>query len=318
MPKTRRRSSPSRPKRPATRKPTKKIVRKAVPKKAAKARRRKTTPQRSGKAARRPASKAKAGRTRKPPASQPAKTHPFARRTPVTPRPAGEGGEGEAWPMPPMAARPLRIVLFGASGNIGSRILHEALARGHRVTAAMRDPSKIGMQHPDLRAVRADATDPVSVAAVARGHDVVASAVSPAGVQPQMLAQAARSLMQGCRDAGVARLAVVGGAGSLEVAPGVKLLDTPEFPADWRPVGLAHWDALREFRVKGAGLDWTFVSPSARIAPGARTGKFRLGTDQLLVDPRGNSRISMEDYAVAFVDELEHGQNKGRRMTVGY
>jgi putative NADH-flavin reductase len=128
--------------------------------------------------------------------------------------------------------------------------------------------------------------------------------------------EAAKSLTTAARQTGK-RVVAVGGAGSLEVAPGQQLVDSPRFPPDWRPVALAHRDALGVFRKEG-GDAWTVISPAALLEPGQRTGSFRWGTDQLLSDKSGNSRISMEDYAVAFVDELESAKNQGKRITVGY
>jgi hypothetical protein len=127
---------------------------------------------------------------------------------------------------------------------------------------------------------------------------------------------AAKSLVTASRQSGK-RVVVVGGSGSLEVAPGMQLVDSPQFPAAWRPIALAHRDALQVFRDEG-GEGWTVISPAALIEPGQRTGRFRWGTDQLLADKAGDSRISMEDFAVAFVDELEAGRNLGKRITVAY
>ncbi|MFO1535720.1 MAG: NAD(P)-dependent oxidoreductase [Thermoplasmatota archaeon] len=209
----------------------------------------------------------------------------------------------------------MRIALFGASGNLGSRIAQEALPRGHKVTALVRNPDKVASK-PGLRAVRGDVTDPVQVEVVARNHDVVVSAIAPPAGDPHVLVEAAQALASGAKAAGT-RVVAVGGAGSLEVAPGMQLLDSPGFPAEWRPVATAHRDALQVFR-GGGGDGWTVVSPSALIEPGERTGKFRLGSDSLLKDRGGNSRITMEDFAVAVVDELESGGHAGQRITVGY
>jgi uncharacterized protein len=126
----------------------------------------------------------------------------------------------------------------------------------------------------------------------------------------------ARSLIEGVGKAGVKRLIVVGGAGSLEVAPGVRLVDTPQFPAGWKGIALSHADSLPIYRK--AALDWTYVSPAAFIEPGQRTGKYRTGGDQLLTDAKGESRISAEDFAVAVVDELEQKRHVRKRITVAY
>jgi putative NADH-flavin reductase len=216
----------------------------------------------------------------------------------------------------------MRIALFGAGGTIGQRIAREALDRGHEVTAVVREPDRFQSPDPRLRVTRGDVLDAGSIAAAVRGHDAVISAVGPGhgGSQsPAMLAQAARELLEGVRRAGVHRLLVVGGAGSLETAPGVQLLDSPSFPAAWKPLALAHRDALQVYRSSGAtGVDWTYFSPADLIQPGPRTGRYRTGTDQLVVNTAGRSEISAEDFAVAVLDELEHPANLRRRMTVAY
>jgi putative NADH-flavin reductase len=156
-----------------------------------------------------------------------------------------------------------------------------------------------------------------SVAATVAGHDVVISAVGPRnGESPKMIVEAARSLIEGLNAAGVRRLVVSGGAGSLEVAPGVQIVDTPEFPAAWKPVALAHREALGILRA--SSLDWTYLSPANEIVPGERTGHYRTGTDQLIVDTKGKSLISMEGYAMAALDEVEKPRFVRRRFTVAY
>ncbi len=208
----------------------------------------------------------------------------------------------------------MKIVLFGARGTLGSRIAAEAQRRGHALTAVVRDLSAVSR---GFKGVRGDVLDSGSVASAVAGHDAVISAVGPgASSQPTMVVDAARSLIEGLLQAGVRRLVVVGGAGSLEVKPGVQLVDTPEFPAPWRPVALAHRDALDVYRQ--ADLDWTYVSPAALIAPGERTNHYRVGFDHLLVDAHGESRISAEDYAVAVLDEIEKPRHVRQRITVAY
>ena len=218
----------------------------------------------------------------------------------------------------------MKVAIFGASGPIGSRIAGEALDRGHEVTAITADPSRLGPElggRPGLQARSADATDERSVAGVVRDHDVVISAIGPggqAGGDVTVVSRAAPALLAGVRAAGGPRLIVVGGAGSLEVAPGLQLVDTPEFPAVARPVSLAHREALEACRSAGETLDWTYASPAGVIQPGERTGTFRLGADQLLVDANGESKVSMEDFAIAILDEAERPAHTGRRFTVAY
>ena len=215
----------------------------------------------------------------------------------------------------------MKIVLFGATGHVGQRIVQEALSRGHEVVGVVRDPSR--SQAPDARVqlVQGDATDAASVSAVARGADAVVSAVSPrpgtTGNAPS-LSDVAHALIAGIREAGVKRLIVVGGAGSLEVAPGVALLDTPGFPDAYKAESEEGRESLHVYRAEGEGLDWTFLSPAVVIQPGERTGKYRTTVDQLLADEQGNSVISYEDYAVALLDEIERPQHAGRRFGVAY
>ena len=203
----------------------------------------------------------------------------------------------------------MKVAFIGASGNVGSRILQELLRRGHEVTAIVRSPEKLSPQ-PALTAQRGDISEPGSVVPVLRGHDAVISSVHFTDLDPL-------TFLEAIKQSGVPRVLVVGGAGSLEVAPGVQLVDTPDFPAPWKPEASKGRDFLNVLRGESQ-LDWTFVSPAALIAPGERTGKFRLGTDQLLTDENGESKISTEDYAVAFVDELEHPKHSRRRFTVAY
>lgn len=203
----------------------------------------------------------------------------------------------------------MKVALLGASGMVGSRILAELSSRGHVVTALARKPDGIAVLS-GVTAKAVDAFDRVALAEAYRGHDVAISSV-------HYLASDADTLIGAAKDSGVPRYLVVGGAGSLEVAPGVKLFDTPQFPAiylDEAKAGSAFLDKLKT----EPKLNWTFLSPSALIQPGERTGRFRLGTEQLLVDAAGNSTISAEDYAIALVDELETPKNVRQRFTVGY
>ena len=203
----------------------------------------------------------------------------------------------------------MKIALIGATGFIGSRLLTELISRGHTVTAIVRNPEKVPAL-PGVTAVKGDIFDKDGLARLLAGHDAAISAVHYLASDPTPCSAAVKQ-------SGVKRYLVVGGAGSLEVAPGVKLFDTPEFPAiylDEARKGGAFLDLLKQEQT----LDWTFLSPSAMIAPGERTGTFRLGADQLLVDDNGNSAISAEDYAIALVDELEKPAHSRRRFTVGY
>ena len=212
----------------------------------------------------------------------------------------------------------MNIALIGASGFIGSALLDEALARNHAVTALVSHPEKLAAR-ANLTAVATDVLDEARLAARLRGHDAVISAFS-GHAQGDILGyymKGIRSIIAATKAAAVPRLLVVGGAGSLQVAPGVDLLDTPEFPAQWKPTAEGAREALQLLRQEPA-LAWTMLSPAAVIAPGPRTGTFRIGSDRLLVDANGDSRISLADYAVAMIDELEKPVHSRQRFTVGY
>jgi len=213
----------------------------------------------------------------------------------------------------------MNIALIGATGFVGSAILQEALQRGHEVTAIVRNPEKV-TPHPKLRPNKADVQKEDEVTRSVAGHDAVISAFNPGWSNPDIYNQqvkGTRAIIDGVKKAGVKRLLFVGGAGSLEVKPGVQSVDLPEFPAEYKQGALATREALNLLR-KEPSLDWSFLSPSADLFPGQRTGKFRLGTDQLLEDAQGKSRISVEDYAMAMIDEVEKPKHIHRRFTVGY
>lgn len=209
----------------------------------------------------------------------------------------------------------MNVVLFGASGMIGSRILSELILRAHKVTAVVRDPSRVP-PNSSVTVVKGDLLNPDESARIAKGADAIISAYSPAPEHPEMIVDATRSLIAAARQAGVRRVIMVGGAGSLLVAPNVRLVDAPGFPEEYRAIALTHADALAVLRV--ADLDWTYFSPASLIQPGERTGKFRIGGDNLVADAQGKSRISSEDYATALVDELETPQHIRQRFTIGY
>jgi uncharacterized protein len=217
----------------------------------------------------------------------------------------------------------MKLALFGANGMAGSRIANEVLKRGHELTAIVRDLSRFSIPTTlAANVVVGNIIDPVNVAELVKGHDAVISTVGPGAdeasdpILAQDVIKAANSLIEGLTLAGVRRLVVVGGAGSLEVVNGVRFIDTPDFPDIYRPASLAHCEALKIYQT--CDLDWTFISPAAFFEPGERTGKYRIGSDQLLVDERGESRISAEDYAIALLDEVERPQFIRRRMTVAY
>ncbi|MFJ9851563.1 NAD(P)-dependent oxidoreductase [Streptomyces sp. NPDC101150] len=213
------------------------------------------------------------------------------------------------------------IALFGANGTIGSRILREALNRGHRVTAVVRDPAKITTSDPNLTVTTGDVLDPESVAAVAKGHDVVISAVGGGGAEGHLatIEPAAKSLVAGLRKLGAEapRLISVGGAGSLRTPDGKQVWDAEGLPGFLLQIMHAHGEALDYYRTV-SDVRWTNLSPAASIEPGERTGSYRTAREDLITDAEGNSRISAEDYAVAVLDEIERPQHIGERFTVGY
>ncbi len=210
----------------------------------------------------------------------------------------------------------MKIALLGANGRIGQRIAQEALTRGHEVKALVRHTDDFPITHPHLTVARVDIFDPASVADAIADADVVVNATGARGIDPHnFFVNSTHAVIEGIKRAGgKKRLIVVGGAGSLEVAPGVQLVDTPSFPDVARPTARAQRETLTILRA--SDIDWTFLSPSATIAPGRRTGKYRLGTEQLLTNDAGESHVSMEDYAVALLDEIEHPQFPRRRFTV--
>ena len=202
----------------------------------------------------------------------------------------------------------MKVAVIGATGRAGSQIVNELVRRGHAVTAIARNPEKAPAD-PLVTPQKGDVLDQAHLASILKGHDAVVSAVHFTGSDP-------RKLIEAIRASGVPRYLVVGGAGSLEVAPGKKLIDTPEFPAAYKAeasAGSTFLDILRQENE----LAWTFLSPSALFFEGERTAKFRLGADQLLTHEKGSS-ISFADYAIAMADEIEKPQHTRRRFTVGY
>lgn len=202
----------------------------------------------------------------------------------------------------------MKVALIGASGRAGSAILQELVRRGHAVTAIARNPEKIAAA-ANVTATKGDVFDGKGLTALLKGHDAVISAVHFLQNDPQTLIGAVKA-------AGVKRYLVVGGAGSLEVAPGVTLVSTPEFPAIYKDEATKGGEFLKLLR-KENDLDWTFLSPSALFVEGPRTGHFRLGKDQLLTTDKGSS-ISFTDYAIAMADEIEKPAHSRQRFTVGY
>ncbi|HPH13768.1 MAG TPA: NAD(P)-dependent oxidoreductase [Burkholderiaceae bacterium] len=212
----------------------------------------------------------------------------------------------------------MKIALIGATGFVGAPVLSELLSRGHHVTVLARNPSKLVAQ-PGLTVVAADALDAAHVAKAVAGHDAVISAYNPGWSEPKihdLFLQGSQSILDGVKHSGVKRVLVVGGAGSLYVAPGLQLVDTPPFPAEYKQGALAARELLNRIKLEST-LEWSFLSPPIGLAPGERTGQYRVGADDLLPgqgdQPAG---ISVADLAVAIVDEMEKAQHVRRRFTV--
>ncbi len=208
----------------------------------------------------------------------------------------------------------MNVVLYGATGKSGSRILTELLARGHKVTAVARNPTGLPA---NVKTVQDDLSDANKIASLIAGSDAVVSAYAPPQDDTDQLLGVTERQIEAVRKAGKnIRLIVVGGAGSLEVAPGVTVLKSGHLPAEWVPIATSHEKALE--LLKKSDINWTYFSPAGFFEPGTRTGKFRLDTNKLVADAQGNSRISMEDYAIGLVDELEKPAHERARFTIGY
>ncbi|MEK3785136.1 MULTISPECIES: NAD(P)-dependent oxidoreductase [Paenibacillus] len=210
----------------------------------------------------------------------------------------------------------MNIIVFGATGRVGQAIVKELLKRKHQVTAAVRDVQRLGGLTGDVKVVEVDLLSLADVTEAARGHELIISAYGPRFGAEDELVEVARILIEAAKKAQVPRILVVGGAGSLKTGSGELLMDTLEFPEEARPLALAHAEAFTV--ISQADVIWTYFSPAAVIKPGLRTGNFRIGTDWLVTDELGYSRISIEDYAVALVDEAEEAEFVNARFTVGY
>jgi uncharacterized protein len=209
----------------------------------------------------------------------------------------------------------MKVVLYGASGRAGSRILDELVERGHQVVAVTRDAAGASLQ-PGITSASDDLSDVSHTAEVVRGADAVVAAYAPPPGDTDQLVAVTGRLVEAIAQSGVPRFVMIGGAGTLEVAPGLTLTDSGKLPPDWVPIAKSHGCALELLRTSAIG--WTYLCPAAYFDPGERTGHFRLGTDSLIFDEHGESRISMEDYAIALVDELENPKHIRQRFSVGY
>ena len=216
------------------------------------------------------------------------------------------------------------VVLIGATGFVGSAILNELIERGHKVTAIVRNLESAKVKNPLIEYVAGDATHPAELAQIAKGKDAVISAYNPGWANPRQYEDTLENypkIVEGAKQAGVRRLLIVGGAGTLFVKPGVRLVDTGTLPAEWLPGVKSLGEFYLNTLMKENDIDWIFFSPAGNLGnmtTGVRTGKYRLGKDDMLFDEKGESFISVEDYAVAMVDELEQENHHKERFTAAY
>ena len=217
----------------------------------------------------------------------------------------------------------MKIALIGGTGFVGTALLKEALERGHQVTVISRNPEKLSVKNKNLSVVKGDVFDENKVAELLKGHDAVISAYNPGWTNPDIYNEylkGSEAIQRAVKKAGIKRFIVIGGAGSLYVAPGVQLIDTPQFPGEWKPGALAAREYLDIIKNE-KDLEWTFLSPAIEMhqgTSGERKGHHRSGTDNPVVDEKGRSVISVEDVAVAIFDELENPQHINQRFTVAY
>jgi Putative NADH-flavin reductase len=212
------------------------------------------------------------------------------------------------------------IAIIGASGFVGSALLKEALNRGHKVTAIVRNPEKISLSNQNLTVEQGDVRDIETVQCLVNGMSTVISAYNPGWSNPELYHDTLKaycSIIEGCKEAEIKRLLIVGGAGSLYIN-GIRLLDMGVLEETILPGAKSLAEVLYSLQKNEKELDWVFFSPAANIAPGERTGKFRLGKDDLITDTEGKSNISVEDYAVAMIDEMENPKHHFERFTIGY
>lgn len=213
------------------------------------------------------------------------------------------------------------VVLIGASGFVGTAILEELLNRGYCVTAVVRNPEKMTIRNANLSVVKADVSDVNTLAAVCKGKDAVVSAYNPGWANPDIYEETLKNyplILEAVRKSGVKRLLCVGGAGTLFCAPGIRVVDSGAIPAEIMGGAKSLGEFYLNTLCNEKEIDWVFFSPAGSLEPGKRTGKFRLGKDDLIVDETGKSHISVGDYAMAMVDELEQANHHRERFTIGY
>jgi len=209
----------------------------------------------------------------------------------------------------------MNIVVYGATGNSGSEIVKELVRRGHKVTAVARKVESLKAQ-PEVTAKVDDLSNVEAIAAIVKGADAVVSAYAPPADNTDALIDVTKRQIEAVKKAGVPRLLVVGGAGQLEVAPGVTLIKSGHLPAEYMPIAISHEKAAEV--LKGSDINWTYLAPAAYFIPGERTGKYRTGTNNLISNEKGESKITFADYAIALVDEIEKPKHERQLFSVGY
>jgi len=209
----------------------------------------------------------------------------------------------------------MNVVVYGATGNSGSEIVKELLRRGHKVTGVARHVEKLKDQ-PGVTAKTDDLSNVDAISNIIKGADVVVSAYQPPSDNTDALVDVTKRQVGALKKAGVPRLLVVGGAGQLEVAPGVTLIKSGYLPAEYMPIAISHENAAQA--LKGSDINWTYIAPAGYFVPGERTGKYRTGTNNLVSDEKGESRITYADYAIALVDEIEKPKHERALFSVGY
>lgn len=214
-----------------------------------------------------------------------------------------------------------KVVLIGASGFVGSAILNEALNRGIQVTAVVRNPENIKISNANLKVITADVSSAGTVAEITKGADAVISSYNPGWTNPNIYEETLKvypQILEGVKRAGVKRLLIVGGAGTLFVSPGLRVVDSGAIPAEIMDGVKSLGEFYLNTLMNENSIDWAFFSPAGTLEPGERTGNYRLGKDDLIVNDKGESKISVQDYAKAMIDELETPVHHKERFTIGY
>ena len=214
-----------------------------------------------------------------------------------------------------------KIILIGASGYVGSAIMNEALSRGMQVTAIVRHPEKITIKDANLTVKKGDVTDIDKIASLSKGADIIVSAYNLGWNNPDIYEETLSvypKILEAVKKSGVPRFLMVGGAGTLFVEPGVRLIDSGMIPETILPGVKSLGEFYLNTLSKEKEVDWVFFSPAENLFPGKRKGKFRLGKDNMIVDDQGESSVSVEDYAVAMIDEVEYPTHHYERFTIGY